>query len=128
MFEETFDFEFIDELDDLNDHLTVFCEKPFTDYKEVIDFVKHADMLLKTKGLYLHYDDVENLQISLEEPLEKEAISFTIPVYKENDQSDYNLVVTYYRDSKDSEYEIDMELQYSWETELDDDFEDMDLE
>lgn len=128
MLEEDFDFEFSDELDDINDQLTVFCERTFTDYSEVIDFVEHADMLLRSKGLNLHYNDVENIRISLEDLSEKEAISFTIPVYKDDEQSDYNLVVTYYRDSMDGEYEIDMELQYSWEAEMDGDEDLGDLE
>lgn len=129
MFNETYDLDddFSDELDAINDQLTIFCEKTFTDYGEVIKFIKYADILLRSKGLYLHHDDVENIRINLEEPSDQEAISFTIPVYKEGDQSEYNLVVTYYKDSEDSEFEIDMELQYVWETEMDeDDFEELD--
>lgn len=125
MLEDTYDYEFIDDLDEINDQLTVFCKKTFTDYSKVIDFVEQANMLLRTKGLYLHHSDIENIRASLEDLSEKEAVSFTIPVYQEDSQSDYNLVVTYYRDSEDGEYEIDMELQYFWETEIDeDDFED----
>ena len=49
--------------------------------------------------MYLHYDDVENIRINLEDPSDQEAINFIIPVYKEDDQSEYNLVVTYYQDT-----------------------------
>lgn len=131
MLYETYDLDddFSDELDTINDQLTIFCEKTFTDYGEVIKFIEHADSLLRSKGLYLHYDDVENIRINLEDPSAQEAISFTIPVYKEGDQSEYNLVVTYYQDSEDSEFEIEMELQYVWETEMDDEyFEELDEE
>ena len=122
MLDETyyFDDEFSDELDAINDQLTIFCEKTFTDYGDVIKYIEYADSLLRSKGLYLHYDDVENIRINLEDPSEQEAINFIIPVYKEGEQSEYNLVVTYYQDSEDSEYEIDMELQYVWETDMDD--------
>lgn len=121
------DEDFSDELDVINDQLTVLCEKTFTDYGEVIKFIEHADSLLRSRGLYLHHDDLENIRISLEDPSEQEAINFIIPVYKEGEQSEYNLVVTYYRDSEDSEIEIDMELQYVWETEMDEeDFEELD--
>ena len=129
MLNETYDLDddFSDELDTVNDQLTIFCEKTFTDYGEVIKFIEHADSLLRSKGLYLHYDDVENIRINLEDPSDQEAINFIIPVYKEDDQSEYNLVVTYYQDTDDSEFEIDMELQYVWETEMDEeDFEELD--
>lgn len=123
MLNETYNLDdaFSDELDYINDQLSVFCEKTFSDYGDVIKYVEYADSLLRSKGLYLHYDDVENIRISLEEPYSpKEAVNFIIPVYKDGDQSEYNLVVTYYQDSEDSEFEIDMELQYVWEIEIDD--------
>ncbi len=129
MLSETYDLDddFSDELDAINDTLTLFCEKTFKDFGEVIHFVEQADGVLRSKGLKLDYADVENIRVNLEDPSEQEAISFTIPVYKEDEQSEYNLVVTYYQDSEDSEFEIDMELQYVWETDIDDEFDDSEI-
>jgi len=122
------DEDFSDDLDALNDTLTVYCEKAFTDYAEVINFIENADALLRSKGLKLDYTDVENIRVNLEDPSEHEAVNFIIPVYKDDEQSEYNLVVTYYQDTEDSEFEIEMELQYVWETDMEDDeFEEIDI-
>jgi hypothetical protein len=130
MLNETYEIndEFNDDLDYINDQLTVYCEKTFTDFGMVVSYVEMADSLLRTKGLNLDFSDVESIRINLEDPSEQEAINFVIPVYKGDEQSEFNLVVTYYQDTDDSEFEIEMELQYVWETDSDDEddeFEDL---
>ena len=123
------DLDFIDEIDTINDKLTIFCEKPFTNLNELVRLIGHADSLLRTKGLFLDHKDLEDIRNNLEELSGQEIVSIIIPVYRDSGQSEYNLSISYYRDSEDSEYEAEMELQYAWETELDDeDFGEQDFE
>lgn len=121
--DDSLDFieEMGDEIDAINDQLTVFCEEtPITQISDIIKLVEHANSLLRTKGLFLSQDDLENLRSTLETPSEQEVINYIIPVYKEDEQSDYNLVINYFLDDEANNLIVDMELQYFWEVDMDD--------
>lgn len=109
-----------DTIDELNDLLTTYCEKTTNNYSDIISYVEKAEEALRLKGLSIDYNDIERIRVDLEDPEDKEAISFSIPLYSGEDQTDLNLVVTYYQDTEDSEYEVEMEIQYSWESDLED--------
>lgn len=109
-----------DIIDELNDLLTTYCEKTTNNYSDIISYVEKAEEALRLKGLSIDYDDIERIRVDLEDPEDKEAISFNIPLYSGEDQTELNLVVTYYQDAEDSEYEVEMEIQYSWESDLED--------
>lgn len=109
-----------DTIDELNDLLTTYCEKTTNNYSDIISYVEKAEEALRLKGLSIDYNDIERIRVDLEDPEDKEAISFNIPLYSGEDQTDLNLVVTYYQDTEDSEYEVEMEIQYSWESDLED--------
>lgn len=109
-----------DTIDELNDLLTTYCEKTTNNYSDIISYVEKAEEALRLKGLSIDYNDIERIRVDLEDPEDKEAISFSIPLYSGEDQTDLNLVVTYYQDAEDSEYEVEMEIQYSWESDLED--------
>lgn len=109
-----------DTIDELNDLLTTYCEKTTNNYSDIISYVEKAEEALRLKGLSIDYNDIERIRVDLEDPEDKEAISFNIPLYSGEEQTDLNLVVTYYQDTEDSEYEVEMEIQYSWESDLED--------
>lgn len=111
--------QFADEMDIINDELTELTNDLYSDVKETIARIRAADEVLKHHGMNLDGADLEQVELDLEIPEEGEAVNFNIPVYRAEDQTEYNLIVTYFMD--DSSYEIDLELQYEWETD-DEDF------
>lgn len=130
MLNETYELndDFSDELDAINDQLTVFCERTFSDSGEVVSFIEFADSMIRTKGMHLDYSDIEDIRTNLETPEAQEAVNFVIPIYKNSEQTEYNLVVTYFQSEPDSNFEIEMEVQYVWETDMhDDEFEELNI-
>ena len=111
--------QFADEMDIINDELTELTNDLYSDVNETIARIRKADEILKRHGMNLDGADLEQVEADLETPEECEAVNFNIPVYKAEDQTEYNLIVTYFMD--DGSYEIDLELQYEWETD-DEDF------
>ena len=111
--------QFADEMDIINDELTELTNDLYSDVAETIARIRKADEILKRHGMNLDGADLEQVEADLEPPEEGEAVNFNIPVYKAEDQTEYNLIVTYFMD--DGSYEIDLELQYEWETD-DEDF------
>lgn len=111
--------QFADEMDIINDELTELTNDLYSDVNETIARIRKADEILKRHGMNLDGADLEQVEADLETPEEGEAVNFNIPVYKAVDQTEYNLIVTYFMD--DGSYEIDLELQYEWETD-DEDF------
>lgn len=111
--------QFADEMDIINDELTELTNDLYSDVKETIARIRAADEVLKRHGMNLDGADLEQVELDLEIPEEGEAVNFNIPVYRAEDQTEYNLIVTYFMD--DGSYEIDLELQYEWETD-DEDF------
>lgn len=111
--------QFADEMDIINDELTELTNDLYSDVKETIAQIRAADEVLKHHGMNLDGADLEQVELDLEVPEEGEAVNFNIPVYRAEDQTEYNLIVTYFMD--DGSYEIDLELQYEWETD-DEDF------
>lgn len=113
--------EEVDEVvDELNDLLTTYCEKTTSDYSDVMTYITKAEEAIRLKGLSIDYADIERIKLDLEDPEDTEAITFHIPLYSGEEQTELNLVVTYYQDTEDSEYEVEMEIQYSWENDLED--------
>lgn len=111
--------QFADEMDIINDELTELTNDLYSDVKETVALIRAADEVLKHHGMNLDGADLEQVELDLEIPEEGEAVNFNIPVYRAEDQTEYNLIVTYFMD--DGSYEIDLELQYEWETD-DEDF------
>lgn len=111
--------QFADEMDIINDELTELTNDLYSDVNETIARIRKADEILKRHGMNLDGADLEQVEADLETPEEGEAVNFNIPVYEAEDQTEYNLIVTYFMD--DGSYEIDLELQYEWETD-DEDF------
>ena len=111
--------QFADEMDIINDELTELTNDLYSDVNETIARIRKADEILKRHGMNLDGADLEQVEADLETPEEGEAVNFNIPVHKAEDQTEYNLIVTYFMD--DGSYEIDLELQYEWETD-DEDF------
>lgn len=111
--------QFADEMDIINDELTELTNDLYSDVKETVARIRAADEVLKRHGMNLDGADLEQVELDLEAPEEGEAVNFNIPVYRSEDQTEYNLIVTYFMD--DGSYEIDLELQYEWETD-DEDF------
>jgi len=106
-----------DAIDAINDILTTYCDDQFDNQTEVVSYVERADATLRLHALKLDSADIEAFAAS-DDDARGEAVSTTFPIYGTNDeQTEYDLVVTYTFDEDDGRFIIDMEMLYSFELE-----------
>lgn len=107
-----------DDIDEINDILTSYCDQPSASV-DVAAFIEKADATLRLKNLQLDFDDVEAAKL---DSMDSDGIvSLSFPVYDaDKQQTDLDLVLSYVFDEEDGKFLIDLELCYEWEHELDD--------
>ncbi len=116
-----------DVVDFINDLLTKTCETSMQSGEDVASYIEKADEILRMKGLSLDFSDIENVRGDVDTDLDDgEVVNILLPIYRADEQSEYNLAVNYsWEDDMDSLL-IDMEMQYVWEEDMGDDDYDLD--
>lgn len=113
----------IEVIDVLNDQLTDMTDSVVQDSVALANLMAEVDKLLRSQGMSLDYNDIESLFDEWEEPNEYDAINVVFPLTgADNEQTEYNLSLTYAVAEAETGYMVDLEIQYSWET--DDEIED----
>lgn len=107
--------DFSDTVDQIDDELTELCDTTLDSLDEVLQLIEKAGEILKKYGLELAEDDLVSLQDSLEVPASDESEILWMPVYKNQELTEFNLMVSYFMDGS---YQVDMEFQYEWESEV----------
>lgn len=122
-----YDQNFDNLIDYLNDEYTKLCEKTIEDFSEIEYFLEQVNLILRENSLYLSSEDLDSFKNSIEEPEFNEVITYKFPIYKNNNEEEeitpYNLVFSYGKNF-DSEIVIDIEVQYEWEDEMEENEED----
>lgn len=107
----------IEVIDTLNDRLTEMTDEVVQDSTALAVLIGEVDKVLGASGMRLDFEDIESLFEDWEEPSEYDAINVVFPlVGKDNEQTEYNLSLTYAMAEDTTGYMVDLEVQYSWES------------
>ncbi len=106
-------------VDEINELLTNIVAGDLTSQDEILALINTIDGICRDKlNIHLDQEDIDDTFENWEEATEFEAVNSLFPLYEKSDeQSPYNLSLTYALGETENTYIIDAEVQYEWEAE-----------
>lgn len=117
--------EFDAQIDDINDEITTLAERTtIRNTSDLVDALYEVNAVLEKNNLTLDYNHIEDFKANAKKPSElDDGVNIVFPLYdSNNEESDFNLSMTYAVDDEDENGQIffvEFEVQYFWEVDSD---------